>query len=388
MRLIKYLLLLGLLSFPAYGFAAELEVCNPSGVRPDKKYVDEEVQKTMKESGRKWPPKVNDFPRSATEKVKVSGDGFEEINRLFFLRGWTDGLPIVPPTPDRVERMLEGVDMPGNFEVGAIKPLDGVATIEKIAVNAVMAGCRPEHMPFLVAAVSGLVNPDFDQLGPATTTGYETHMMIVSGSAAAEIDLNSGSGTLGRGAHGNSALGRAFHLIIQNIGGSAPGVTDMSNHGNPGEFGMCVVESIDGNPWPSVKSEQGFTARSNVVNITAVGSVNQYISIGKTNEQVLDGIADIIKVSANSSRSKQNIWLMPPDVANEFNKAGYDRDKLKAELAKRLGDAGNLYIVVSGGPGEKNLVLGGFYSLAKLMPVEVELPSSWKDLVKESKKDN
>ena len=387
MRVIKYFLVLSLFIFPAHGFAAELEVYNPSGIRPDKKYVDESVKQTMEQVGRKWPPRVNDFPRGDTEKVTVSGDGFEEVNRFFYLRGWTDGLPIVPPTADRVDRMLEGVDMPGDFEVATVKPLDGVATIEKIAVNAVMAGCRPEHMPFLVAAVTGLMNPDFDQLGPATTTGYETHMMIISGEAATEIDLNPGSGTLGRGTHGNSALGRAFHLIVQNIGGSVPGVTDMSTHGNPGEFGMCIVENQAQSPWESIKSTQGFTARSNVVNIVAVGNVNQYISIGKTNEQVLDAVADLIKTTNAASRGKVNIWLLPPDVAGEFHKAGYDRDKLKAEIAKRAGDIGELYLIVSGGPGEKNLLLAGYYAARKMAAQEVELPSSWKSLVKEVGKD-
>lgn len=373
---------------PSLGFAAKLEVCTPTGIRHDKKYVDEFLQKTMAETGRTWPPKVNDFPHTATEKIEVSGDGVDEVNRLFFLRGWTDGLPIVPPTPKRVERMLQGVDLPGDFEVGELKPLDGVATLKKIAINAVMAGCRPEHMPFLVAAVAAVTSPDFDQLGPATTTGYETHMMLISGDAATEIDLNPGTGTLGRGTHGNSALGRAFHLAIQNIGGSVPGVTDMSTHGNPGEFGMCVVENQAASPWGSIKSAQGFTARANVVNILAVGSATHYISIGKTSDEILDTVAEIVKLSNKASHGSVNVWLLPPDVAQEFHKAGYDRDKLKAEVEKRIGNKGELYIAVSGGPGEKNLLLAGYYAAKKMVPHEVELPSTWEDLVKKSKDYN
>jgi len=385
MRVMKGFLLLSLVMLPALGFAAELEVCNPAGIRPDKKYVDEFVQLSMADAGRQWPPRVNDFPRSPTEKVKVSGDGFDEVNRLFFLRGWTDGLPVVPPTPERVARMLEGVDLPGDSEVAVLKPLNGVATMEKIAINAVMAGCRPEHLPFLVAAVSALVNPDFDQLGPATTTGYATHLMLVSGDAATEIDLNPGSGTLGRGAHGNSALGRALHLVVQNIGGSAPGVTDMSTHGNPGEFGMCVVENQAASPWESIKSTQGFAARANVVNVLAVGSVNQYISIGKTQDQVLDAVAETLRMTRKASRGFVTLWLVPPDVAQEFHKAGYDRDRLKDEVLKRVGDKGELYLVVSGGPGEKNLLLAGFSTARKMVPQEVELPFNWKTLARESK---
>lgn len=380
-----FLLFLAALFIPAQGLAGDVEVCNPAGVRVDGKYVDEFLTNGLTRQGDVWPPKVNDFPRDFTQKIAVEDD-FADINRLFYLRGWTDGLPIVPPTPERVQKMLEGSDLPGDYLVGILKPLDGQATLEKIAANAVMAGCRPEHMPFLVAAVTALVNPGFDQLGVSTTTGYETHMMIVSGEAATQIDLNPGSGTLGRGTHGNSALGRAFHLVVQNIGGSAVGSTDMSTHGNPGEFGMCIVENQKASPWDSFKRDQGFSARANVVTIAAVGSANQLVSIGMTPEQMLDAIARII--ASGGSKSRVIVWLMPPDVAAELAKAGFDKPKTAAAVAERLhGESPQLDIIVSGGPGEKNLLLSGFYAMKNLVSQEVELPSMWKTLIQESQAD-
>jgi hypothetical protein len=142
-------------------------VLNPSGVRESGTFVDELLLESMRTQGLTRPSLAGAFPRSRTETVQVRADASAEIGELFYRRGWTDGLPIVPPTPERVREMLRGADISPEFAVAVLPPLDGQATIEKIAVNAVMAGCRPAHMPILIAAVEAVSQSEADLRGVA-----------------------------------------------------------------------------------------------------------------------------------------------------------------------------------------------------------------------------
>ncbi|WP_295636988.1 hypothetical protein [uncultured Mailhella sp.] len=388
MRSLRFLLTCALLFLPFMASAAEVEVCNPAGIRPDGHYVDFFIRQTMDKEGIQKPPLANKFPATDVEKITVEGSPEIEINRLFLLRGWGDGLPLVIPTPQRVEKMLEGADYDPEEVIARVKPLEGQATIRKLAVNAVMAGCRPEHFPFLIAAVRALTKPDFDSLGPSTTTGVETLLIIISGSAASQIDLNAGTGTMGRGVQGNPALGRALNLVVQNIGGSVPGVTDMSNHGNPGEFGMCVVENQDMDPWHSpLPMSEGYAERANVVTVAAVGSMKQIIFIGMSVDELLDEVAQAMK--SHKDRRQACVWLTTPDTAQELAKAGHTPDSLMKAIRERLGDNSpqEIKIVVTGGPGEKNLVFEGWYAMKHVTHSEVEIPAMWDFLVEEAKAD-
>ena len=139
--------------------------------------------------------------------------------------------------------MLKGTDLAPETVIGTIDPMGGQATVEKIAVDAVMAGCRPEYMPVLLTAVEAVSDPEFDLRGVATTTNPDVPMLIVSGPIAKQLDINAGSNALGRGWQANAAISRALHLIINNIGGSWPGVTDMSTLGQPGDFAMMLART-------------------------------------------------------------------------------------------------------------------------------------------------
>jgi hypothetical protein len=161
-----------------------VEVHNPSGVRADGDYIDKLLHKAMEELGKTKPSVPVVFPEGRMEKILIRRDFFSEVNELFYQRGWTDGLPIVPPTVERVKEMMKGADLSTEFVVGVLDPMGGQATIEKIAVNAVMAGCRPEYMPVLVAGVEAIANPDFDLRGIATTTSPDTPMLIINGPIA------------------------------------------------------------------------------------------------------------------------------------------------------------------------------------------------------------
>ena len=158
--------------------------------------------------------------------------------------------------------MLRGADLSPEFVVASLEPMGGQATIQKIAVNAVMSGCRPEYMPVLIAAVEALKNPEFDLRGISTTTNPDTPMLVVSGPIVDQLRINSGTNALGRGWRANATIGRALHLIVQNIGGSWPGITDMSCFGQPGEFSMCLGENGMANPWSSPSRHRGVSSDS------------------------------------------------------------------------------------------------------------------------------
>lgn len=225
MRIIlSFLFAAGLFLMPP-AQAASLTVCNPAGQSEDGVYVDTILASS---SGT-----AVDFPRADTETIEAAGDGLEAFNALFLARGWGDGLPLVPPTPERVKAMLAGYDLPDDFPIAMLPPLDGVATVGKIAVNAVMAGCEPRHMPLLVAAVEAVSQPEFDLRGVATTTNPDSVLVIVSGPIVKRLGINAGTNTFGRGNRANACIGRALHLIISNVGGSRPGITDMSTLGQP-----------------------------------------------------------------------------------------------------------------------------------------------------------
>ena len=185
------------------------EIYNPAGVRPDGVYVDDLLRNAMKAIKKTRPQSAALFPKTAIERISVHRDEFAEVNELFYKRGWTDGLPIVPPTKKRVNEMLKGADLPPEFLIGIIDPMDGQATIGKIAVNAVMAGCRPEYMPVILAAVEAITHSDFNLRGMTTTTSPDTPMVIVSGAILPKLDINYGTNTFGRGWKANATIGRS-----------------------------------------------------------------------------------------------------------------------------------------------------------------------------------
>lgn len=185
MRLFSLFSLLCVLLLPAQA-SASLTVCNPSGQMEDGQYIDIVLSTQMGKTASAYPGKEREILRD---------DSLEAFNDLFLKRGWGDGLPLIPPTPERVEAMLKGFDEPGDIAVAVLPPMDGVATVEKIAVNAVMAGCEPRHMPLLVAAVEAVSQPEFDLRGISTTTNPDAVLVIASGPIVKKMGLNAGSCT-------------------------------------------------------------------------------------------------------------------------------------------------------------------------------------------------
>ena len=193
---------------------------------------------------------------TALRSIEVD-DAPEAVLDAFVTREWCDGLPIVPPTADRVRVMLGDAE-PGRA-LGAMPPLWRTATLEAIAVNAVMAGCRPEYFPVIVAAVDAMLDPDFNLYGVQATTHPVAPLVIVNGAYGRRIGLHAGSGCFGPGFRANATIGRALRLILMNVGGAWPGRHDMATQGSPAKFSYCIAENEEASPWGPLKDGDAVT---------------------------------------------------------------------------------------------------------------------------------
>jgi hypothetical protein len=397
-----------------------VDIYNPAGVRADGVYVDKLLKRTMIEMGKIRPVLAGEFPDGKVEKVAIRKDAFYEINELFYKRGWTDGLPVVPPTVDRVNHMLTGADLFPEYVVAALGPMGGQATVEKIAVNAVMSGCEPASMPILIAAVEAIAKSEFDLRGVSTTTNPDIPLLIVSGPIVDQIGINAGTNTLGRGWKANATIGRALHLIIQNIGGSWPGVTDMSSIGQPGEFSMMLAENESANPWGPLHVELGFPKAANVVTLISAEGTHSILGIGISSEQFLKLVASHLSGLDRAYRSTF-LLIIAMDTAAMLAREGWDRQKivgfLKAHAVMPFSKYKELFIdsgrarrhevptwvfetkdpnamipvpffnhfliMVAGGTGEKSMLIPG-WSAGSPVSKEIRLPSYWDELIKNS----
>lgn len=197
-----------------------------------------------------------------------TSNALEDIFAFFdscYEKGWTDGLPIYPPTQKAVAAMLRYTDRERDEVIGIIPPRNGAATVEKIAINAVMAGCRPEYLPVLITAIEAMVHPDYNLYGRQTTTHPGAHLMIVHGPVRKELDVNCRQNLFGHGWRANATLGRAIRLVMINVGGNEPGVTDMATHGHSGKFTYTMGEDEEGSPWTPFHVDRGLAPEMSAV---------------------------------------------------------------------------------------------------------------------------
>jgi len=304
-----------------------LRVYNPAGMRADGVFVDELLKEIMLQQGVTRPSLAAAFPRTEVEEMLIDHDAQAEITELFYKRGWTDGLPIVPPTEERVRDMLKGTDLSPEFVVGTLFPLAGQATVEKIAVNAVMAGCQPAYMPILLAAVEAISGEDFDLRGIATTTNPDVPMLIISGPVTEELGINAGTNALGRGWQANASIGRAVHLIVQNIGGSWLGLTDMSSLGQPGDFAMCLAENQDASPWGPLHVDLGFPRNANVVTVLGAEGTHSIRGIGHDSEGFLELVAAHLAGLERPHRAVM-LLIVAQDTAAMLARDGWTRESM------------------------------------------------------------
>jgi hypothetical protein len=197
----------------------------------------------------------------------VFKDILEEIEDKLYQDGCTDGLPIVPPTEERVMRMIEYNKLDPQQVIAAIPPQNGPATVEKIAINAVMAGCRPEYLPVIIAAVEAMTSEGFDLFGVQATTHPCGMLTLINGPIAKTLDINSRDGAFGPCWRANATIGRAVRFILLNCGGAFPGKVDKATQGTPAKFTFCVAENEEANPWEPLHVERGYKPTDSTVTV-------------------------------------------------------------------------------------------------------------------------
>jgi len=212
----------------------------------------------------------------------------------YFDAGWTDGLPVVPPSDASIAAMLSAAKLRADEIAGEIHGRNAVVTAESLAINAVMAGCRPEYAPVIVAAVRSLCHTDFAYHGPASSTGGSAMVLIVSGPIAGELGINSGHNAFGQGHRANATIGRAVRLIMMNALNTKPGFLDRATFGNPGKYSFCFAERED-TPWEPFHVSRGFRAKESVLTLYASNSLQQvYNQLASTPEAILTCYADAL----------------------------------------------------------------------------------------------
>lgn len=249
---------------------------------------------------------------------------------LCYTNGWTDGLPVVPPTADRIEAMIGAAGLDPQHQVAFIENRQVSITAEKIAINAVMAGCKSEYMPVVVAAVDALADPLYGYHGPATSTGGSAVFMVVNGPIARELDINCKDNLFGPGWRANATIGRAIRLVMRNVIGTLPGELDRSSLGHGGKYTFCIAEDEAESPWPPFHTTRGFRADQNVVTVFAALAPHQYSNQLSANpEGILDTACAHMRMSAGSGRQPQYALVFAGEHQAIMKKAGWSRDDVQ-----------------------------------------------------------
>jgi hypothetical protein len=273
--------------------------------------------------------------RSRRIEIAEAEDEFE----LLFQRGWTDGLPVVPPTEQRVLRMLAGTSRDAQDIVATVPPDLVDVTVEKVAIAAVMAGCLPEYLPWVLTAVEAACNDEFNMHGVLATTMPVGPVLVCSGPGARRIGMNSGVNALGQGNRANLTIGRALQLVVRNVGGGRPGEVDRATHGNPGKLSFCFAEADDRSPIGTLASQFGVPAGTDAITVFA-GEGAQCIvdQLSRTPESLAGSLASVLRAMHHPKliMAFDAILLLGPEHARVFTDAGWDRDRILFELHMRL----------------------------------------------------
>jgi len=337
--------------------------------------------------------------RASTVEVTASPS---ELQDWFVEKGLTDGLPIVVPTPDLVEAMVAASGLAPDAAVAPVFPSASVATVEKVAINAVMAGCKPEYMPVVLAAIRAMGRPSFNTAGIQATTHPVAPLLFVNGPIRAKIGINSSSNVFGQGFRANATIGRAIRLLMMNIGGGLPGKTDMATMGSPAKFSYCAGENEEASPWEPFHVEHGLSREDSAV-VMHAGEAPHNINDHASNvpSELLMTIAQTASVlgTNNAGMCGEMLLVIGPEHANILAKHGMKKDDVRAELHKRmrvrfdsmgvplrdfyrnrrptydvgpeieeipyLDDPSQLLIMVAGGPGLHSMIIPSFGGASK-----------------------
>ena len=324
-------------------------------------------------------------------------DDFDELIEFFHARRWSDGLPVVPPTRERVERMLSCTTRKPDEVVANLAPGFGAATVERIAINAVMAGCRADYLPLLIAATQAMTAKEFNLQGIQATTNPVAVWLVINGPIAELLGVNSGINCLGQGTVANATLGRALRLILQNIGGALPGEMDRATQGMPGKFSFCCAENEVQSPWEALHVERGFKRDQSTVTVIGAAGTHNMNTHAKDAGDLIRVIADTMAFpTSNDYWINGEPWIViGPEHAQVLHAGGLSKADVKRRLwaeskmragrmsknelmrtqtarSKELGPitedtllpvsggADGIGIVVAGGPGTHSVYVASF----------------------------
>ena len=261
------------------------------------------------------------------------GDDYEKAVETFYERGWTDGLPIVLPTRRLVDAMIAASGRERTESLGPVSPRMGEATIEMLAINAVMGGCRPEHFPVVLAAFEAMLAPEHNLNGVTQTTHPCVSLAIVNGPIARKLNFNARDGVFGNGYRSNGAVGRALRLALWNLGGAVPGETDMATLSNPAEYAFCIAEEEEDNPWEPLHVERGCAPGSDAVTVFACEGPQSVVCQG-TPAEMLYVLADSLCSLGNNNThtAGQTLVVLNPRQAREFADHGWSKNDIRNHL--------------------------------------------------------
>ncbi len=288
------------------------------------------------------------------------GDPFEAL----FARGVTDGLPVVPPTVERVRAAVAASGRPGDELVGLVAPAFGRATVERIAINATMAGCRPEYLPVVIAAVEAICDPDFALVGVSGTTDAVTPLVIVNGPLRRALEVNCAASVFGAGFRANATIGRAVRLVWVNVGGARPGMISMSTFGQPGRYSYCIGEHEEASPWEPLSVEHGFGAAESTVAVLAAEAPQNIVNAsGRTAREICATIATAGTVIASPDLAPlgDTLLVIGPEHAATIAGDGWSKADVRRFVweqcqvatdgvaGPKFRDPACLHVVVAGG---------------------------------------
>jgi hypothetical protein len=338
----------------------------------------------------------NEAARGRDVEIVQAPDDLDRFQEFVAERRWADGLPVLPPTPERVARLLDGRD--ARTLVAILAPRQGEATLGAIAVNAALAGAGPEHMPVIVAALEALADPRFNLKAIQTTTHPCTPLLIVNGPIARRLGISGGANALGGGHRANAVIGRAVRLALQNVGGALPGEVDRATLGHPGKFTYCLAENEAESPWAPLHVDRGFDAGTSCVTVCGSEAPHNVNDHGSTTAEAL--VRALVSVAATTGHNNiylggEPLILLGPEHARTVAGSGWSKrdlaravweratlrlDRFSAENLERFAvvdpprfagrpgshevrialAAGDVMVAVAGGPGKHSAIIPTF----------------------------
>lgn len=253
-----------------------------------------------------------------------------EMIEYYYEKGWTDGLPVVPPTDSLIQAALQGAGLHPEDEIAFIEHRNVSVTAEKVAINAVMAGCKPEYMPVIITTIQAMADPAWSYHGPATSTGGAAVFMLVNGPIARELGINCGENLFGPGWRANATIGRAVRLIMRNVIGTLPGQLDRSTLGHGGKYTFCIAENEAESPWPPVHVERGFQPEQNTITVLAALAPHQfYNQLSNTAEGVLTTACAYMRMSPGISTQPEYVLIIAGEHMEIMAKEGWSKSDIK-----------------------------------------------------------